>query len=72
MLAVVATLYVAVAIYYYFQIVRSMFIREETEKAPLATSFGLRLALGVTGVLTLVIGIYPEPFLELAQTSLVR
>ena len=31
-LAVVATLYVAVAIYYYFKIVRSMFIREETRK----------------------------------------
>ena len=41
-LAVIATLYVAVAIYYYFKIVRSMFMREETEKAPLATSFGLR------------------------------
>src|SRR6185369_15914105 len=42
-LAVVATLYVAVAIYYYFKIVRSMFLREETEKAALSTSFGLRL-----------------------------
>jgi NADH-quinone oxidoreductase subunit N len=71
-LAVVATLYVAVAIYYYFKIVRSMFIREETEKTPVASSLGLRLALGVTGLLTLVIGIYPEPFLELAKTSLVR
>jgi len=71
-LAVVATLYVAVAIYYYFKIVRSMFIREETVTAPLATTFGLRLALGVTGLLTLVIGIYPEPFLQLARTSLVR
>jgi NADH-quinone oxidoreductase subunit N len=71
-LAVIATLYVAVAIYYYFKIVRSMFIREETEKMPLASSFGLRLALGVTGVLTLLIGIYPEPFLRMAQTSLLR
>jgi NADH-quinone oxidoreductase subunit N len=71
-LAVVATLYVAVAIYYYFKIVRSMFIREQTEKAPMATSMGLRLALGVSGVLTLAIGIYPEPFLKLAQTSLLR
>jgi NADH-quinone oxidoreductase subunit N len=71
-LAVVATLYVAVAIYYYFKIVRSMFIREEMEKAPVATSFGLRLALGVTGLLTLLIGIYPEPFLQLAKSSLVR
>ena len=71
-LAVIATLYVAVAIYYYFKIVRSMFTREVTEKAPLATSLGLRLALGVSGVLTLGIGIYPEPFLRLAQTSLLR
>ncbi len=71
-LAVIATLYVAVAIYYYFKIVRSMFIREATEKAPLATSFGLRLALVLSGALTLAIGIYPEPFLRMAQTSLLR
>jgi NADH-quinone oxidoreductase subunit N len=71
-LAVVATLYVAVAIYYYFRIVRSMFISEETEKLPVASSFGLRLALGLTGAMTLLIGVYPEPFLRLAQTSLVR
>ena len=71
-LAVIATLYVAVAIYYYFQIVRSMFIREETEKAPLASSVGLQFALGVTSVLTLAIGIYPEPFLKFAQSWLLR
>lgn len=71
-LAVLATLYVAVAIYYYFKIVRSMFNREATEKAPLASSVGLRLALAVSGVLTLAIGVYPEPFLRLALTSLSR
>jgi NADH:ubiquinone oxidoreductase subunit 2 (subunit N) len=49
-----------------------MFIGEVTEQAPLATSFGLRVALVVSGVLTLGIGIYPEPFLRLAQTSLLR
>ncbi len=53
-LAVVATLYVAVAIYYYFRIVRSMFIARPENRRPLSTSFGLRVALGVTGVLTLV------------------
>src|SRR5690348_12247194 len=69
-LAVVATLYVAVAIYYYFKIVRSMFVREVTEKAPLASSVGLRFAVALSGVLTLAIGVYPEPFIRLAQTSL--
>ncbi|HUE01146.1 MAG TPA: NADH-quinone oxidoreductase subunit N [Bryobacteraceae bacterium] len=71
-LAVIGTLYVAVAIYYYFRIVRSMFIRDLTEPAPLATSFGLRVALAISGILTLGIGLYPEPFLQLAGTSLLR
>jgi NADH-quinone oxidoreductase subunit N len=71
-LAVIGTLYVAVAIYYYFRIIRAMFIRESSEQAPLAGSFGLRLALGMSAALTIGIGIYPEPFLQLAQTSLLR
>jgi len=71
-LAALAALYVAVAVYYYFRIVRSMFISEPVEAPPLASTFGLRVALAVTGVLTLVIGVYPEPFLLLAQTSLIR
>ena len=68
-LAVIAAAYVAVAIYYYFRVVRSMFISEAADREPLASSFGLRLALGVTGVLTLAIGVYPQPWLELAQNS---
>jgi NADH-quinone oxidoreductase subunit N len=71
-LAVIGVLYAAVAIYYYFKIVRSMYLREDAQTAPLAMSVGLRLALGASGLLTLVIGVYPEPFLRLAQTSLLR
>jgi NADH-quinone oxidoreductase subunit N len=71
-LAVVATLYVAVAIYYYFRLVRSMFVGEATEKAPVSSSVGLRFALAATGIMTLLVGIYPEPFLQLAQRSLPR
>jgi NADH-quinone oxidoreductase subunit N len=66
-LAVIAALYVAVAIYYYFRIVRTMFIGESSSEVALTTSFGMSVALGVTGGLTLLIGIYPEPFLRLAQ-----
>ena len=72
-LAVFATLYAAVAIYYYFKIVRSMFNRDADAQAPaLAGSFGLRFALALSGVATLGIGLYPEPFLKLAQTTLFR
>jgi NADH-quinone oxidoreductase subunit N len=72
LLAVVATLYVAVAIYYYFRLVRSMFVGEATEKAPMSSSFGLQVALAAAGIMTLVIGIYPEPFLQLAQKSILK
>jgi NADH-quinone oxidoreductase subunit N len=71
-LAVIATLYVAVAIYYYFRVVKTMFAGEVVEQAALATSFGLRVALGITGVLTLAVGIYPEPVLRIAQNSILK
>lgn len=73
-LAIISTLYVAVAIYYYFRIVRSMWMRAETPEtsAPLASSLGMRVALAITGVLTLAIGIFPEPFLRFAGESLYR
>ena len=71
MLAAIGALYVAVAIYYYFKIVRSMFIGEQEEKTPvLASSAGLRFALVFAGTLTLVIGLYPEPFLRFAQATI--
>jgi NADH-quinone oxidoreductase subunit N len=69
-LAVIAVLYVAVAIYYYFRMVRAMFVSEPLDKVPAASGFGLRVALGLTGAMTLLIGVYPEPFLRLAQISL--
>jgi len=72
LLAVLAAVYVAVAIYYYFRIVRSMFVSDAAETPPLASSLGVRVALVVTGVLTLGIGIYPEPFLRMAQITLMH
>ncbi|MBM3812400.1 MAG: NADH-quinone oxidoreductase subunit N [Acidimicrobiia bacterium] len=72
LVAVAAALYVAVAIYYYFRIVRSMFVSDVSEPTPLAASLGMRVAVAVSAGLTLAIGLYPEPFLQMAQTSLIR
>jgi len=71
-LAAVSALYVAVAIFYYFRIVRSMFLENLEEHAPLSSSWGMRVALVLSGALTLAIGILPEPFLRLAQSSVLR
>jgi NADH-quinone oxidoreductase subunit N len=69
-LAVFAVLYVAVAVYYYFRIVKVMFVSEAPEKVELSDALGVRVALAVSAALTLIIGVYPEPFLEMAQRSL--
>lgn len=69
-LAVVGAVFAAVALYYYFRIVRTMFLVEEEEKRTLPQpvhSLGFRSALLVTGILTVVIGVYPEPFLNFAR-----
>jgi len=71
-LAVFATLYAAVSIYYYFRIVRSMFLSEATDTGRLSESFGIRMALVLTGLGTLVIGIYPQPLLDYAQRTLLK
>jgi NADH:ubiquinone oxidoreductase subunit 2 (subunit N) len=49
-----------------------MFVGETTEKAPVSSSFGLRIAAIASGIMTLIIGIYPEPFLQLAQRSILK
>jgi len=52
--------------------VKSMFTSELTDAGAVSSSFGMRVSLGVAGLLTLAIGVYPEPFLQFAQTSLGR
>ncbi len=67
--AAIAGLYAAVALYYYFRIVKVMFQGDEQEAdepAP-ARSLSFSSALAVTGVLTVIIGLYPEPFLRFAH-----
>jgi len=53
-----------------------MFVRDPLEATRLPVSLGMRFALGITALATIVIGIYPEPFIHsvnwalgLAQTS---
>ena len=68
-LAVIAVLYVAVAVYYYFRIVAVMFMGEPVDQQRPSMSLGIRWALGVTAAMTLLIGLYPEPFIQLASGS---
>ncbi len=71
-LAVIATLYVALAVYYYFRIVKAMYMGKQERPAFIASSLGQRIALGVTGAATLLIGIYPAPVLLCAGITRLR
>ena len=66
-LAVVGALNVVVSIFYYLRIVVSMFMKTEYLPVPLSFSKGLVVVLVITGFFTLLIGVYPEPFIQLAQ-----
>jgi NADH-quinone oxidoreductase subunit N len=69
LLAVAGALYVAVAAYYYFRIVRAMFLSETADPPTFHLSRGVKLATVASGVLTLLIFFYPEPILSLAADS---
>jgi NADH-quinone oxidoreductase subunit N len=71
-LAAIGTLYVVVAVYYYFRLVRSMFLTEPADPRPIRTGAGMRVVLALSGLLTLAIGILPEPFLRFAALSVAR
>jgi len=66
--AVVGALNAVVSLYYYFRIVVSMFFRQEHSPTPLSYSVGVVVALVITGILTILVGVYPQPFIELARS----
>ena len=69
-LAGAAVLYALFGLYYYLKIANAMFMREAMEAERLPISLGMRAALGVTALATLVIGVYPEPFIRSVNWSL--
>ncbi len=68
-LAVLGVAYAVVALYYYFRIVVVMFMKRPLDEVPYATSMGLRVVLGVTLAMTLLIGVYPQPVITIAREA---
>jgi NADH-quinone oxidoreductase subunit N len=68
-LALLGVGYAVVALYYYFRLVVVMFMRAPTDEIPYASGIGLRVALGLTLVMTLLIGIYPQPIIVIAREA---
>jgi NADH-quinone oxidoreductase subunit N len=64
--AVAGALNAVVALFYYFRIVKRIFMGDERPIPPLALGIGARLALGLTLGATLFIGLFPEPAIRMA------
>jgi NADH-quinone oxidoreductase subunit N len=69
-LALFGALYIVPALYYYFRIVVHAWLREPAGEARTRVTPGQSVALAVTCFVTVVAGIYPEPFIRLATYSL--
>jgi NADH-quinone oxidoreductase subunit N len=70
-LAVIAVLNAAVSLYFYLRIVVVMFMRDATEKTGIVLSPGVMTAMALAFIFTLWIGLYPDPFISLAQRAVV-
>jgi NADH-quinone oxidoreductase subunit N len=69
-LAGLAVLYAVFGLYYYMRIANAAFMRQPLDREPVKIGFPMAATLGVTGVATLIIGIYPEPFINVVNWSL--
>jgi NADH-quinone oxidoreductase subunit N len=69
-LATIAVLFAVIGLYYYLRIANAMLVRPAADDVPLVPSFGMKIALGVTALATIAIGLFPNPFIQFANTSL--
>ncbi len=66
-LAVVAVLNSVVSLYYYARVMVAIFIREGDGEGKINVPLPLYVAIGAAGLFTLLIGVYPQPFIRLAR-----
>jgi proton-translocating NADH-quinone oxidoreductase chain N len=68
-LAVLGVVNSVISVYYYFNVVRQMFFLPAQDTSPIAETVPLRWALLIALAMTFVIGLYPQPFVELVRYS---
>jgi NADH-quinone oxidoreductase subunit N len=69
-LAAAAVLYALLGLYYYLRIANAMLIRAPMETDRLPISAGMRVAIALTALATIVIGVFPEPFIRTVTWTL--
>lgn len=68
-LAVIGVVTSAISLYYYFSVVMAMYMQEPSKEHGLSPTPGLAAALFLMVIGTLLLGIYPGPFIEAAKSA---
>ncbi|MBI4197903.1 MAG: NADH-quinone oxidoreductase subunit N [Chloroflexi bacterium] len=68
-LALVGVVNSAVSAYYYLRVVKALYVSSSESRATVPSSPAVRLALGVSGLGVLFLGIFPAPLLGLAEAA---
>ena len=63
-LVIVGLINVVISMYYYLIVVKKMYINEPTDPSPVAVSPTMTATIGIAMAGTLVLGIWPKPFLD--------
>ena len=68
-LLIVGLINIVISLYYYLIVVKKMYINEPTDPSPITASMPIKVAVfaGIAG--TLVLGIYPGPFIDWAANA---
>jgi len=69
-LASLAVIYAVFGLYYYMRIASAMFMRDALDESRLPVSATMKVALGVSALATVFIGIFPEDFIRIVTWSL--
>jgi NADH-quinone oxidoreductase subunit N len=68
-LIVVGLVNIVISMYYYLIVVKKMYINEPTDPSPLTISAPMRVVVYVGLAGTLILGIYPQPFIDWAVAA---
>lgn len=69
-LAIIAVVFSAVSAFFYLRIVMYMYMKEPTDKVVLSKSPSMSIALAVTAVMVLILGVFPSFLLNLVRASI--
>ncbi len=68
-LAGIGILNSVISVYYYFGVVRQVFFAQESDETPIQPGFVMNAVITVTMVMTLILALYGQPFIQFATDS---